>query len=256
MRWIFILLLLPAVFAADLADINGYRVPTGVDDLFGNAVVTVQLTDTSATYKLAEKQILVSEEAADYIVTLNIASTDLQGNIVPTLTTLYADGGITVEPQSVWSNIRFWWASKWFSAPTEAFELPIEEIEVVEVVEVIEEVEEEQTLTEMVEAVEEEVEEVEEVIEEPQNPQISIEGLSFEPNEITISVGETIDFNNNREAGRWEKAHLMGVREIRDAESEDFYPGESWSYTFTEAGRFQMVDMYITTMVMTIVVEE
>ena len=256
MRWIFILLLLPAVFAADLADINGYRVPTGVDDLFGNAVVTVQLTDTSATYKLAEKQILVSEEAADYVVTINIASTDLQGNIVPTLTTLYTDGGITVEPQGVWGKLRFWWASKWFSAPTEAFELPIEEV----VVEVVEEVvvEEEQTLTEMVEAVEEEAEEVivEEVIEEPENVQVSIEKVTFEPSKLTISVGETVEFSNNRAAGRWERANLMGVRELRDVLSGDFYPGDTWSYTFTEAGRFQMVDMYITTMVITIVVEE
>ena len=254
MRWIFILLLVPAVFAVDLAELNGYRVPTGVDDLFGNAVVQLQFTDASVSYKLVDKQMLVSNDTADYLVTVNMPSTDLEGNVVPVFTQLHADGGVTVTPQNFWANVRYWWSSKWFSAPTEAFELPIIEVEEV-VEEVIEEVEE-QTLTEMVEAVEEEepVEEVVEIVEE--NVQVTIEEVSFEPNKLTLSVGETVEFTNNREAGRWEKAHLLGVRELRDVESGDFYPGESWNYTFTEPGRFQIVDMYITTMVMTVVVEE
>lgn len=259
MRWILILLLLPAVFAVDLAELNGYRVPSGVDDLFGNAVVTVQFTDTSVSYKLVDKQMLVSDDPADYIVTMNTAAGALEGNVIPTFTQLYADGGITVDAQGAWASLRFWWASKWFTAPTEAFELPLPEIieEVAEVAEVaeVEVVEEEPTLTELVEAVEVEVEEVEEIV-VPENVQVSIEKVSFEPNKLTISVGETVDFTNNRESGRWEKAHLLGVRELRDVESGDFYPGETWSYTFTEAGRFQIVDMYITTMVLTIVVEE
>ena len=129
MRWILlILLLLPVVFAVDLAELNGYRVPSGIDDLFGNAVVEVQLTDVTQSYKIAEKQLLVTNESADYIVSLNIASTSLEGNIVPVLTQLYTDDGITVTGQNLWSKIRYWWSSKWFTVPTEPFELPVEEV--------------------------------------------------------------------------------------------------------------------------------
>ena len=79
MRWIFILLLVPAVFAVDLAELNGYRVPSGVDDLFGNAVVQLQFTDASVSYKLVDKQMLVSNDTADYLVTVNMPS-DLEGS--------------------------------------------------------------------------------------------------------------------------------------------------------------------------------
>ena len=56
-----------------------------------------------------------------------------------------------------------------------------------------------------------------EIVEE--NVQVTIEDVSFEPNKLTLSVGETVEFTNNRPAVG--KKHLLGVRELRDVESGD-----------------------------------
>lgn len=76
----------------------------------------------------------------------------------------------------------------------------------------------------------------------------------FEPTEITIAAGDTIQWVNARE-GNLDQAMLLGTRSYTNIRSEMLEIGESYSWTFDEAGEYIFVDAILTTYVHTVTVE-
>ncbi|MBT4446606.1 hypothetical protein HOC96_05130 [archaeon] len=135
-----------------------------------------------------------------------------------------------------------------------------EELEVVqedseEVEEELEVAEEEESETEEV-VVEESSELEEAVVEDSSSADHVIEFVSggFEPDELSISVGDTVEFANARE-GTFSQAMLIGTQSHTAIKSSMLESGESYSYTFTEADTYLFVDAILTTYLLEIVVE-
>lgn len=64
--------------------------------------------------------------------------------------------------------------------------------------------------------------------------QVAIEKYTFAPAELRIRRGDTVTWLNN------EKRVSHSVLMIgRNEESERFFPGEKWSRTFPDAGRYE-----------------
>ncbi|MDP7179810.1 MAG: hypothetical protein QF824_00885 [Candidatus Woesearchaeota archaeon] len=104
------------------------------------------------------------------------------------------------------------------------------------------------------EVVSEEVDEVvvEEKIEaEPEAEEVIIkmEGGSFEPDKVVVSVGTTVTwFNNDR------RPHTI-MDKSRRFRSGRTAPGDSYSFTFTEAGIYNYQDVVFYTIVGKVVVK-
>lgn len=64
--------------------------------------------------------------------------------------------------------------------------------------------------------------------------QVSIEKFTFSPAELRVRKGDTVTWVNNEKRVS-HSILFMG----RGEESERFFPGEKWSRTFPEAGRFE-----------------
>ena len=63
---------------------------------------------------------------------------------------------------------------------------------------------------------------------------VRIESFTFMPGSVTVNVGDTVTWRN------YEKRVSHSVLfKARGEESERFFPGEKWSRTFPEAGRFE-----------------
>ena len=75
---------------------------------------------------------------------------------------------------------------------------------------------------------------------------IKIEEWEFDPDDITIKVGETVTWVNEKPAGqRNSDAQLLRIRGVCIGfKSGDFAPGEEFSYTFEEAGECTYRDIY------------
>jgi plastocyanin len=85
---------------------------------------------------------------------------------------------------------------------------------------------------------------------------ILIEDDEFDPDRLTIAVGDTVTWKNNRESGKLAKAFIIGSRGVCKAmKSEMLEPGEEFSYTFEEAGSCTYVDGIITILYGRITVE-
>tara|TARA_Y100000310_G_scaffold276540_1_gene293745 strand:+ start:1236 stop:1808 length:573 start_codon:yes stop_codon:yes gene_type:complete len=76
----------------------------------------------------------------------------------------------------------------------------------------------------------------------------------FDPTELTISAGDTVVWENAR-TGNYLQAMLLGTRTYTDIKSDLLEVGESYNYTFEEAGEYIFVDAILTTYVNTITVE-
>lgn len=64
--------------------------------------------------------------------------------------------------------------------------------------------------------------------------QVVVEKYAFTPAELRIARGDVVTWSNN------EKRVSHSVLLIgRNEESERFFPGEKWSRTFPESGRFE-----------------
>lgn len=97
------------------------------------------------------------------------------------------------------------------------------------------------------------------IVEELQNRTIShyvnlIEG-GFEVPEITIKVGETVAWKNERE-GYVSKAMVLGTKQCQPIRSGMFGPGEVFRWTFTKAETCIIADGIYTTETMKVIVEE
>lgn len=76
----------------------------------------------------------------------------------------------------------------------------------------------------------------------------------FEPSELTIAVGDTVEWVNSR-SGQYDKAMLLGTRSYTNIKSTMLEIDESFSWTFDEAGDYIFVDAILTTYVNKITVE-
>ncbi len=108
------------------------------------------------------------------------------------------------------------------------------------------------------ESEEEETEEIEEEVEEEEVDDslhtVEFVDEGFDPDELTISVGDTIDFVNARE-GDYLQAMLLGTQGHTSIKSSLLDVGESYSYTFTEADSYTFVDGILTTYTFALTVE-
>ena len=106
---------------------------------------------------------------------------------------------------------------------------------------------------EIVEEPEEEPEE--EIIEEDDTEVVKFIDGGFNRDEVTISVGDMIIWENLRE-GTLYKAMLIGTKAHTNIKSAILVTGESYNWTFTEADEYVFVDGIITTQSMKVIVEE
>ena len=96
------------------------------------------------------------------------------------------------------------------------------------------------------------------VLEEIQNRTtshyVSMIESGFEVPEITIKVGETVAWKNERE-GHVSKAMVLGTKQCQPIRSGTFLPGEVFRWTFTKAETCIIVDGIYTTQTMKVIVE-
>ncbi len=76
----------------------------------------------------------------------------------------------------------------------------------------------------------------------------------FSVAELKVKAGDTVVWQNIRQ-GRFKTAMVMGVRECRGIKSGSFDSGESYRWTFEEAGECTVVDGIYTEETMKVVVE-
>lgn len=135
----------------------------------------------------------------------------------------------------------------------------IDGVEVEEVEETLEETSEEEAPADT-----EETSEIEENLGEEEIEEIDLTELDgvtyivefvddgFEPEDLTISVGDTVVWTNSRENYQ---AMLLGTRSYTNIKSSMLNYGDSYIYTFDEAGEYIFVDAILTSYVNTITVE-
>ena len=99
----------------------------------------------------------------------------------------------------------------------------------------------------------EELETMEEelVIEEPaieeteaQTYTIYINEKNVNPKELTISLGDAITWQNNRSLGTRGVAEVTGVKGFSSFKTGQLLPGDTYSHTFNEPGKYEWVERY------------
>lgn len=79
---------------------------------------------------------------------------------------------------------------------------------------------------------------------------------TFEPKELTIKVGDTVVWQNDRDAPGLNKAMVLGTQKCSSVKSKILETGETFEWTFTESGTCKIVDGYLTSNFGTVIVEE
>ena len=97
-----------------------------------------------------------------------------------------------------------------------------------------------------------------EISEEPKEPQqkthvIYMDNSGFNPTRLVIGVGDKVVWENTR-TGSIKNAMVIGVRSCRDVKSGLFYPGETYEWTFEDAGECIIVDGIMTTQTTKIII--
>jgi plastocyanin len=77
---------------------------------------------------------------------------------------------------------------------------------------------------------------------------VSINNFKFNPETVTIKVGQTVLWKNEDQA-----SHTVA---LDDAESPELFRGDAWTHTFTKAGTYNYVCGIHPSMHGTVVVEE
>ncbi len=91
---------------------------------------------------------------------------------------------------------------------------------------------------------------------------VEVQDDGFEPDELTIAVGDTVVFKNIRD-DKFTQAYIIGAQGVCKSMSSKeafppkgfFDPGEEFSYTFEEAGECTYVDAVLTTILGRITIE-
>ncbi len=81
---------------------------------------------------------------------------------------------------------------------------------------------------------------------EHQNYTVKLTSTGFNPDKITIKVGDTITWENDR-SGKVNQGMIIGVRECHQVRSEFLKPGQSYSWTFDQAMTCTITDGVMTT---------
>ena len=85
---------------------------------------------------------------------------------------------------------------------------------------------------------------------------VNVKTSGFDPDELTIAVGDTVIWKNVRTGEKLNKAFIIGTLGVcRTMKSEMYEPGEEFSYTFHEAGKCTYTDGVYTTLVGKITIE-
>ena len=91
---------------------------------------------------------------------------------------------------------------------------------------------------------------VEDIPEENTTHVVEVKENVLTPRTLTISVGDTVTWKNIKKTGKTgSEVRILGIRGIcggKQLESQDFEPGEEFSYTFEEAGECPYIDIYYT----------
>jgi plastocyanin len=84
---------------------------------------------------------------------------------------------------------------------------------------------------------------------EPTTHAVDISGFAFNPSQLTIAVGDTVTWTNS------DSTSHTATADDGTFDSGDLANGDTFSYTFTEAGAFSYVCSYHSSMTGTITVE-
>lgn len=95
--------------------------------------------------------------------------------------------------------------------------------------------------------------ETEKIDEVKDTVEVQILKRDFDPKEITIKVGQSVTWENKRSKSQ---ALLFGMREIYEMKSGFMEPGESFTWKFNKAGKYEYVDAIVIGMSGKIIVEE
>jgi len=88
----------------------------------------------------------------------------------------------------------------------------------------------------------------------PKTHTVKLDDTGFEVDDITISVGDTVNFVNLR-TGKAKTALLIGINKCRDLRSKIFHYEESYSWKFDEAMSCTVVGGIFTTQSMKVIVK-
>jgi plastocyanin len=80
--------------------------------------------------------------------------------------------------------------------------------------------------------------------------EVSMEGIAFQPAEVTVSAGDTVTWTNNDSVG-----HDVTADSFSSGEPGDMASGDKFDHTFQEAGTFDYVCTVHPGMEGTVVVE-
>jgi plastocyanin len=80
--------------------------------------------------------------------------------------------------------------------------------------------------------------------------EVSEEGIAFQPEEVTVSVGDTVTWTNNDSVG-----HDVTADSFSSGDAGGMAPGDTFEHTFEEAGTFDYVCTVHPEMEGTVVVE-
>jgi plastocyanin len=67
-------------------------------------------------------------------------------------------------------------------------------------------------------------------------PEVSMEGIEFNPGELTVGVGDTVTWTNNDSVG-----HDVTADSFSSGDAGGMGPGDTFEHTFDEAGTFDYV---------------
>ena len=97
-------------------------------------------------------------------------------------------------------------------------------------------------------------EETKEEIVKSKTHDVKIKLTEFDPNEITINVGDTVEWENVRE-GNLHLAMVIGAQKCTIIKSEVLDTGETFSWTFENVETCTVIDAITTTQIMKVHVE-
>lgn len=93
---------------------------------------------------------------------------------------------------------------------------------------------------------------------EGQRHTMTYSGNTYDPKDLTIKVGDTVEFRNDSDQEMWPASNVHPTHEVySDFDSKEaIAPGSGWSFKFTQAGQWGYHDHLNPSATGTITVEE
>ncbi len=259
---------------------SGAKIPSEIQVIFGNADINIHMNMDSGSEEIVSLSVaggviesiaLESFEKPDLDVFISEAQLNSilsSGDAINEITSGLESGAISYRANGFWNKIKFSIiglftgfsssdtpeANEELSDSTEgvveeiidAVEEVVDEVqeEIEEAIEDEEETEEESTEEDVEKNNTEETEE--ETTEYEGDHVINMKIDGWEPEELTINVGESITFVNARQNEKPDIAMVIGTRNHNDIKSGILDPQETYTWTFDEADEYLIVDGIIT----------